>query len=189
MTFEADIQRCLKTLGEGGVILYPTDTIWGLGSDATQAAAVEKIFSIKQRAEAKSLIVLVCDEDMLNRFVRNIPALAWDLMELSEKPVTIIYDQPKGLAKNVLAEDGSAGIRLVRDEFCKRLIQKFRKPIVSTSANLSGEPSPGSFYDIGPEIKSKADYVVKWKQDDLAKNQPSSVIKLKANGEIKIIRK
>ncbi len=189
MNFDPDIQKCLEVLRTGGILLYPTDTIWGIGCDATNEKAVENIFAIKQRQESKSLILLVSDDGMLNRFVKNIPEVAWDLMEVSDSPITIIYDGGRGLAKNVFAEDGSIGVRKTNDEFCQRLIHKFGKPIVSTSANISGEPAPQNFSEIKEEIKQSVDYVVNWRQNELGNSKPSSIIKLKENGEIKIIRK
>lgn len=199
MTLETEIQSALTALREGKTLLYPTDTIWGLGCDATNEKAVERIFSIKQRSEAKSLICLVSDVSMLNRFVKDIPEIAWDLMEANDseedgepgKPLTIIYDFPRGLAKNVLAEDGSVGIRMVtreRSEFCHRLIHKFGRPIVSTSANISGEASPRDFSEISDAIISGVDHVVRLISHVPHLTSPSSIIKLKANGEFKIIR-
>ena len=189
MNFDDDIQKCLETLRAGGTILYPTDTVWGIGCDAANEKAVEKIYAIKKREESKSLIVLVSDEGMLNRFVKEVPAQAWDLIEVSDTPITIIYDSGRGFAKNVSADDGSIAVRLVKDEFCQRLIHKFGKPIVSTSANISGDPAPKNFDEISEEVKSKVDYVVNWRQDEWQNTKPSSIIKLKENGEIKIIRK
>jgi L-threonylcarbamoyladenylate synthase len=196
---EQEIQNALKILREGGTILYPTDTIWGIGCDATNEKAVEKVFTIKQRTESKSLICLVSDDGMLNRFVKEVPEMAWDIMDANNaeeddepaKPITIIYDAARGLAKNVLAEDGSIGIRLVKREvhdFCHRLIHKFGRPIVSTSANISGEPAPQDFSDISQEIISKVDYVVQLQTPNSRHQTASSIIKLKANGEFKIIR-
>ena len=184
-----EINKALSILRNGGTILYPTDTIWGIGCDATNEKAVEKVYGIKQRQESKSLIVLASDEGMLNRFIKDVPALAWDLMEVSDTPLTIIYDAPRGLAKNVVAEDGSVGVRLVKDDFCQQLIHKFGKPIVSTSANISGTPAPQCFDEISEEIKSKVDYIVNWRQDDISKTKASSIIKLKSNGEFTIVRK
>ena len=189
MNRDNDIKQCLDILRSGGTILYPTDTIWGIGCDATNPEAVERIYRIKKRETSKSLIVLVSDEAMLNRFVKDVPALAWDLNEMSEKPITIIYDQPRNIAANVLAEDGSCGIRIVRDEFCMSLIRKFGKPIVSTSANLSGTISPANFDGISEEIRQSVDYTVQWRQDDLSASPPSSIIRLHSNGEFTLIRK
>ena len=190
MNFDIDIHECLGALKKGGVILYPTDTVWGLGCDATNAEAIAKIFDIKQRVESKSLIILVADEMQLNRFIPDVPGAAWDLIEASEKPITIIYDKASpSIAKNSLADDGSIGVRIVKDEFCQKLIRKFGKPLVSTSANISGQPTPVLFDDIAENIINKVDYVVKWRQDDYTQNQPSTVIKLSNNGVFKIIRK
>lgn len=199
MSLETEIQNALQALRDGKTILYPTDTIWGLGCDATNEQAVEKIFSIKQRAESKSLICLVSDIGMLNRYVKDVPEMAWELMEANEseeddepgKPITIIYDSPRGLAKNVLANDGSVGIRMVtreRNEFCHRLIHKFGKPIVSTSANISGENAPHDLSEISADIKSKVDHIVNWQQNTGTFNQPSAIIKLRSNGEFQIVR-
>ena len=199
---EQEIQNALKILRDGGTILYPTDTIWGIGCDATNEKAVEKIFTIKKRAESKSLIVLVSDDGMLNRFVKNVPEIAWNLLDANNaegnyeggKPITIIYDGARGLAKNVLADDGSIGIRMVTphhqggSDFCHRLVYKFGKPIVSTSANISGMPSPRNFSSIADEVRKSVDYVVNWKQNENNNAQPSSILKLKTNGEFKIIR-
>jgi L-threonylcarbamoyladenylate synthase len=146
MDFEEDLRSALKVLKEGGVILYPTDTVWGLGCDATNNIAVEKIFSIKKRAESKSLIILVDSESMLERYVKEIPEAADQIIEVSDTPVTIIYPEGKNLAEGVCSEDGSVGIRICNDEFCNELISRFRKPVVSTSANISGKPTP-SFFD------------------------------------------
>lgn len=188
-TMENDIQKCLEVLRKGGIILYPTDTIWGIGCDAKNEKAVQRIYEIKKRIDSKSLIILVDHENQLNKYVRDVPAVAWDLIELSEKPLTIIYDDGGSLAPNVLAEDGSVAIRVCKDEFCKKLIYKFGKPIVSTSANISGEPSPNNFSEISSEIKIAVDYIVTWRQHENKKSQPSKIVKLKNNGEIKIIRK
>jgi len=189
MIFDTDIQKCLEALRSGGTILYPTDTIWGIGCDATNEKAVEKVFQIKQREESKSLIVLTSDDGMLNRFVKDVSELAWDLIEASDTPITIIYDAGRGLAKNVLADDGSIGVRMVRDEFCRKLIYKFGKPIVSTSANISGTEAPQNYNEISSEIISRMDYVVNWRQDETTNAKASSIIKLKSNGEFQIIRK
>ena len=186
---EHEIRKVIEVLRKGETILYPTDTVWGIGCDATNEKAVEKVFQIKSREAGKSLIVLVSDIGMLNRFVKEVPAIAWDLIDTSDTPLTIIYDSARGLAKNVLAEDGSIGVRMVKDDFCQRMIHKFGKPVVSTSANLSGEPTPQNFDEISDTIKSQADHVVDWRQDDLHKAKPSSIIKLKGNGEFQIIRK
>ena len=183
-----DIEKALEVLKSGGVILYPTDTIWGLGCDATNKDAVEKIYKIKQRSDTKSLLVLLDNEGKLPSYVQEIPDVAWDLIELSEKPLTIIYSDAKNLASNLIADDGSVGIRIPKDQFCQRLIQRFKKPIVSTSANISGEKAPGNFTQISSEIIDSVDYVVEWRQDDYTIAQASSIIRLGSNYEIKILR-
>jgi len=189
MNFNADIEKCLAFLRAGKIILYPTDTIWGIGCDATNEKAVERVFEVKNRKESKNMIVLVSDEGMLNRFVKDIPAQAWDLIEVSDTPITIIYEAGRGFARNILSEEGSVGVRLVRDEFCQQLIHKFGKPITSTSANISGAGAPKKFSEISSEIISQIDYVVNWRQDEITNTKASSIIKLKANGEFQIIRK
>jgi L-threonylcarbamoyladenylate synthase len=189
MTFEEDIRNCVKVLREGGVILYPTDTIWGLGCDATNQAAVEKIYRIKDRHESKSLIVLVNSNTMLERYIRDMPDTAAQIIDVTDTPITIIYPACRNLASAVLAEDGSAGLRITNDDFCSELITRFRKPVVSTSANKSGVPSPSFFDEISEEIISSADYVVRYRQEDRQKRSASPVIKVEVNGVIKIIRK
>ena len=186
---EAELKNALAVLHKGGTILYPTDTVWGLGCDARSKDAVNKIFKIKQRAEYKSMVVLVCDEKMLNRYVKEVPAVAWDLIEAAEEPITIIYPEGRGLAQNIIAADDSVGIRIVKDDFCRDLIHKFGKPIVSTSANISGEKAPASFSDISNEIINKVDYIVNWRQNETNNIKPSTIIKVGMNGEIKIFRK
>ena len=196
-TMEQEIRNALEILRNGGTILCPTDTIWGIGCDATNEKAVEKVFQIKKREESKSMIALVCDEGMLNRFVKDVPGQAWDLIEVSDPeknngsgtPITIIYDAGREFAKNVFAEDGSIGVRIVKDDFCRKLIYKFGKPIISTSANISGTNAPKNFSEISSEIISQVDYVVNWRQDETTNAKVSSIIKLKANGEFSIIRK
>ena len=184
-----DLIKALEVLEEGGIILYPTDTIWGIGCDATNEKAVERIYQIKQRRNQKSMLVLLDNPNKISYYINEIPDIAWDLIELSDKPLTIIYSGAKNLASNIIAQDDSVGIRISNDTFNQKLIQKFRKPIVSTSANISGESSPLNFAEISHEIIESVDYVVQWRQDDFSKAQPSSVIKLKLNGEIQIIRK
>lgn len=189
MNFGDDIKNSIECLRKGGVILYPTDTIWGLGCDATDNAAVEKIFAIKSRNATKSLLILVDSESMLERYVREVPEIAWELIEVSDSPLTIIYPAGKNLADGVCSDDGSIGIRVCRDEFCNSMISSFRKPVVSTSANISGMPSPGNFLEIDEAVKNAADYVVKYRQDDKTKHPASPVIRLGPDGSIKIIRK
>jgi len=183
-----DIEKALEVLRNGGVILYPTDTIWGLGCDATNPDAVQKIYEIKQRSDQKSLLVLLDNQGKIPSYVQEIPDVAWDLMDLSEKPLSIIYSDAKNLASNLIAEDGSIGIRIPNDDFCQKLIQRLKKPLVSSSANISGESAPQNFDEISPKIIEAVDYVVEWRQDDYTKAQASSIVKLKTNGEIIIIR-
>jgi len=189
MDYSEDLKIALNILREGGVILYPTDTIWGLGCDATNQDAVEKIYKIKKRRESKSLIILVNGFVMLERYVKNIPGVAGEILDVSDKPMTIIYPEGKNLAPGVCNEDGSVGIRICNDDFCNELITRFRKPVISTSANYSEALSPSYFSEIEDEIIRSADYVVKYRQTDINKNTPSSIIKVDDNGVIKIIRK
>lgn len=189
MIFSEDIDESLKVLRLGGVILYPTDTIWGLGCDPTNPLAIKKIFSIKSRVPDKSLLILVDGEQMLQRYVNDLPEIAWELTGVSDDPITIIYPEAKNLAPGVCSDDGSVGIRICRDEFCQELIKRFRKPIVSTSANISGKPSPENFSQIDRAVIDAVDYVVKHRQDDRRKCSSSPVIKLDSDGTIKIIRK
>lgn len=188
-TMEEEIKNALEVLRKGGTILYPTDTVWGIGCDARNREAVAKVYKIKQRAEYKSMVTLVCDHTMLNRYVKEVPEVAWDLLEAADTPLTIIYPGARMLAENVIAADGSVGIRVVKDEFCKNLIHKFGKPIVSTSANISGESSPGSFSEIKLDILNNVDYIVNLRQKENTGTQSSTIIKVAMNGEFKIIRK
>ena len=187
--FRDDIKKCLEVLNNGGVILYPTDTIWGLGCDATNQEAVKKIFDIKKRAESKSMLVLMDNINLLERYVDKAPEVAYDLIELTEKPLTIIYSGAKNLASGLIAQDGSVGIRFTSEPFTSQLIQRFRKPIVSTSANISGMRSPANFDEIDEEIINDVDYTVTYRQTDKTSASPSSIIKLGETGEVKIIRK
>jgi L-threonylcarbamoyladenylate synthase len=186
--FEEDLKNCLKVLKEGGIILYPTDTIWGLGCDATNESAVDKIFKIKERAENKSMIILVDGTDMAERYVKDIPEIAYELINASDSPLTLVYSEGKNLAPGLLNSDGSIGIRICQDEFCRELIRRFRKPVVSTSANLSGSASPSHFGEMDNNIKTASDYVVMHRQNDRRKSRPSPVIKIDKNGVFKIIR-
>ena len=183
------IYKALEILKKGGIILYPTDTIWGIGCDATNAEAVKRVYEIKQRKDSKSMLVLLDNPSYLSFYINEIPDIAYELIDVTDKPLTIIYPGAKNLALNLLASDGSIGIRIPNDDFCKQLISRFKKPIVSTSANISGQPSPVIFSEISQEIIDAVDYVVEWRQDDYAKSQPSSIIKLGKKGEIEIIRK
>ena len=182
------LNAALKVIKSGGVILYPTDTIWGIGCDATNPEAVAKIYEIKQREDSKSMLVLIDKAGRIPSYVSEMPDLAWDLIELADKPLTIIYPKAKNLAKNLIAPDGSIGIRVVKHEFCDKLIGRFGKPIVSTSANISGKSSPKSFYEIDQEIKDKVDYIVSEKFDYPISDKPSGIIMLGINGEVKVIR-
>jgi len=188
MNFEDDIKNSMITLKNGGIILYPTDTLWGLGCDATSHSAVEKIFKIKSRAENKNLIILVNGETMLERYVKEIPEIVYEITGASDSPITIIYPEGKNLAPGVCSEDGSVAVRICSDAFCNELITRYRKPIISTSANISGKPSPESYSEIDEEIINSADYVVKYRQDDQRKYSPSPVIKIDRNGVFKILR-
>ncbi len=188
MEFTEDIKEACRILNEGGVILYPTDTIWGIGCDATNPDAVLKVYNIKKRIDSKALIILVDTSVKVDFYVSDVPEVAWDLIDLAEKPLTIIYDGARNMAPNLLAEDGSVGIRVTSEQFSRQLCQRFRKAIVSTSANISGQPSPANFNEISEEIKSAVDYIVKYKQDDHSPAKPSSIIKLGKGGVIKVIR-
>lgn len=173
---------------EGGVILYPTDTIWGIGCDATNEDAVRRVYEIKQRQDSKAMLVLVDSSVKVDFYVRDVPEVAWDLIDLADKPLTIIYSGARNLAANLLAEDGSVGIRVTNEDFSKRLCQQFRKAIVSTSANISGQPSPKNFSEISEEVKSAVDYIVGYRHEEMSNPKPSSIIKLDKGGVIKIIR-
>ncbi len=186
---KTEINNALKVLQEGGIILYPTDTIWGLGCDATNEKAVDRLCKIKKRADDKSMIVLIDTENRLYQYVDNVPEIAWDLIEVSDTPLTIIYPSAKNLAKNVVAKDNSIGIRVTKNPFCQQLIRRFKKPIVSSSANVTNQKSPANFSEIDAIIKKNVDYIVDLKQNDLTKNQPSSIIKLGIDNQIQIIRK
>ena len=186
--FGDDIRNALKTLRAGGVILYPTDTIWGLGCDATNSEAVKKIYSIKQRAVNKSLIILVNSPAMLTRYVDNPPEVALQMAELTESPLTIVYDRGQSLAEGVASADGSVGVRICAEPFCDELITALRKPLVSTSANISGSDAPALFDEISEELKTSVDYVCLWRQDDRSRAKASSVIRVSGNGVVKILR-
>jgi L-threonylcarbamoyladenylate synthase len=185
---EKDIALCLKTLKSGGLILYPTDTVWGIGCDATNAEAVEKVYKLKNRSDEKAMIVLVADEKDILDHVAAPDLQVFDYLNQTLKPTTVIYDDAIGFADNLTGNDGSIAIRICHETFCRQLIKRFRKPIVSTSANISGQPVAGTFEDISDEIKTGVDYVVKYRQDDKTAAAPSSVIKWNKNGMIEIIR-
>ncbi|TRX71023.1 L-threonylcarbamoyladenylate synthase [Carboxylicivirga sp. M1479] len=183
-----DLKQALEILRQGGIILYPTDTIWGVGCDATNADAVKRIYELKQRADSKSMLVLLDNTAKLGGYVNDIPEVAYDMAELTTKPLTIIYDDAKNLAANLLAEDGSVGIRITEEDFSKQLCARFKKPIVSTSANISGEPSPQKFDEVSEAIKEGVDYVVGYRQEETKNPAPSSIIKLSKDGQVTIIR-
>ncbi len=183
-----DIKKAIDVLNSGGVILYPTDTIWGLGCDATNKDAVEKIFKIKKRSESKSMLILLNNIGSVYSYVEQVPEIAFDIIELSDKPVTVIFPGAKNLADNLIAKDGSIGIRIPRENFTEQLLQKFRKPIVSTSANIADTETPLNFVQISEEIKNNVDYIVEYKQNDLSSGKSSSIIKIGLNNEVKVIR-
>ena len=189
MTVKEDIKRAVEVMRKGGVILYPTDTVWGIGCDATNAEAVQKVYEIKRRDDSKALICLVDSDARLQRYVRDVPNVAWDLMELATKPTTVILDNAVNLAPNLIAEDGSIAMRITREEFSKELCFRMQKPIVSTSANISGEPAAQNYCDISEEILNAVDYVCQSRRQEHKPHTPSSIIKLAENGEVTIIRK
>lgn len=186
--FETDIDRCLEVLQSGGLILYPTDTIWGIGCDATNAAAVSRIYRLKQREESKSLIVLMADERDILKYTSQPDLQIFDYLQTVQKPTTVIYEGPIGLADNLVAADHTVGIRLVNEPFCRHLIKRFRRPIVSTSANISGHPSPAFFADIEAAVVQGVDYVVQYRQDDREPKQPSAILKWNKDGTVTTIR-
>ena len=183
-----DIKKAIKVLREGGIILYPTDTIWGIGCDASNKEAVERVYKIKQRSDSKSMLVLVSRPEMIQFYVEELSDTAYDLFDLTTEPLTVILDGAKNLAENLIAEDGSIGFRVTNEEFSQKLIQQFKMPIVSTSANISGKNAPAIFDEISEEIISAVDYVVEYRQDDIKKSQASKIIKLGKSGEFKVIR-
>lgn len=186
--FNTDINNALECLKKGGIILYPTDTIWGIGCDATNEDAVKRIYELKQRCDSKSMLVLVNREGMIQQYINEVPDIAWDLLDVSDKPLTIIYPDAKNLAPSLLAEDKSVGIRITTESFTYKLIERLKKPLVSTSANFSGRPSPTIFDEIDEEIKEAVDYVVNFRQDDLEQKEPSGIIKIGKSSEVTVIR-
>lgn len=184
-----EVNKALAVLKDGGVILYPTDTVWGLGCDATNEEAVAKVNELKGRAADKSLIILLDNENKLQSYVSDIPEVAYELIEYAENPMTIVFSNAKNLAKNAINADGSIGIRVVKHEFCEQLLQRFRKPIVSTSANISGEPTPRFFEEISEEIKNGVDLIVDFDQENRSIKKPSTIIKLGPSGQFEFIRK
>ena len=185
---QEEINKVLTVLENGGIILYPTDTIWGIGCDAKNEAAIHRIYEIKKRIHSKSLIILLDDYRKLNRFVREVPEVVWDILDYATKPTTVIYPEAINLPKNIVANDGSIAIRITKNDFCRKLIQRFKNPIVSTSANIAGSEAPKDFKDIAPEILKAVDHVVNL--DAFEKNnEPSTIIKIGLKGELNIIRK
>ncbi len=189
MDRKQDIQKAVETLRQGGIIIYPTDTVWGIGCDATNAEAVKKVYEMKQRDDSKAMICLVDSDARLQRYVRNVPNVAWDIMDLATKPITVILDNAVNLAPNLLAEDGSIALRITHEEFSKELCYRFQKPIVSTSVNISGEPAAQNFCDISEELLAQADYVCWSRRQEKKPHTPSSIIRLTENGEVSIIRR
>jgi L-threonylcarbamoyladenylate synthase len=184
-----DIKKAIEVLKSGGIILYPTDTVWGIGCDATNEEAVKKIYELKQRDDSKSMLILLDNPSKLQTYVQDVADIAWDLIDLTDKPLTIIFDGAKNLATNLIAEDGSIGIRVTSELFSRELCKQFRKPIVSTSANISGEPTPKLFSNISDSIINGVDYVVNYRRKENKAGEPSGILKLSKDGTIKIIRK
>jgi len=183
-----EVHNAYEVIAKGGIILYPTDTVWGIGCDATNEEAVKKIYALKQREETKSMIVLMNGDRMLHSVFHSIPEVAWQILDLSEKPTTLILDQPKNVAKNIIASDNTLGMRLVKEPFCFKLMERMKRPLVSTSANISGEPTPQSFKEISPAIMNGVDYVVQL-QHDKVNGKPSTIIKLTQDAQVTVIRK
>lgn len=188
MDINSEVHKAFEVIQNGGIILYPTDTVWGIGCDATNAEAVKKIYALKQREESKSMIVLMNGEKMMYNVFKDIPETAWQILDLSEKPTTLILDNPRNVAANIIAEDKTLGIRLVKEPFCYKLMERMKKPLVSTSANISGEPTPKSFKEISTEIIKGVDYVVNLHHEKIC-DKPSTIIKLSLDNQVKIIRK
>lgn len=189
MKLEDDIKKAVEVMRKGGVILYPTDTVWGIGCDATNAEAVARVYEIKHREDSKAMICLVDYDNRLQRYVRNVPDVAWQLFDCAEDPTTIILDGAINLAPNLIAEDGSIAMRITREEFSKQLCYRFQKPIVSTSANISGEPTAQNYCDISQEIIDAVDYVCWTRRQEHKPHKPSSIIRLREDGQVEIIRK
>jgi len=184
----SEIHNAIEIIQNGGIILYPTDTVWGIGCDATNPDAVTKIYKLKQRVETQSMICLMNGEKMMYNVFKNIPAVAWEILDLSEKPTTLILDNPRNVAPNLIATDNTLGIRIVKEPFCFKLMERMKKPLVSTSANISGQSTPKSFKEISPEIINGVDYVVNLQRDKIC-DKPSTIIKLTNDCQVKIIRK
>ncbi|MDE6793130.1 MAG: threonylcarbamoyl-AMP synthase [Muribaculaceae bacterium] len=188
MTFQEDIKEAVKVLKEGGIILYPTDTVWGIGCDATNPEAVAKIYKLKEREESKSMLVLVEGEAALERVVEDVPEVAWQLIEAAVNPLTIIYDKGRGVAPNLLAGDGSLGVRITKEDYSAELCRRLRRPLVSTSANISGKKAPSIYSEIPPEIIAGVDYVAHFRREETSAPSPSNIIKIGEGGLVKVIR-
>ncbi len=188
MDINTEVHNAYEVIKNGGIILYPTDTVWGIGCDATNEEAVKKIYALKQREETKSMIVLLNGERMMYNVFKDIPEVAWQILDLSERPTTLILDKPRNVAKNIIAEDNTLGVRIVTEPFCFKLMERMKKPLVSTSANISGMFTPKTFKEISPEIIKGVDYVVNLQHDKVCKN-PSTIIKLGLDSQVKVIRK
>lgn len=187
-TFDGDVENAMAVLKSGGLILYPTDTIWGLGCDATNEAAVQKIYTVKNRPDSKSLIILLADSRDLLHYVASPDPGVFDFIEKQERPTTIVFENAIGLPDNLVATDGSIAIRIVRDTFCRHVLKRLRKPLVSTSANVSGLPSPQTFAAIPREIKDRVDYIVQWRQQETTPAQPSQLVKWNKDGTVTVLR-
>lgn len=185
---ESDLKEAVRIMKEGGIILYPTDTVWGIGCDARNEEAVRRIYGLKQREDSKSMLVLVGSEGMLQRTVKDVPEIAWQLIDVAVNPLTIIYDFPTGVAENLKAEDGSLGVRITSEKFSRTLCERLKGPIVSTSANVSGKPTPRTFAEISSEIKNGVDYVCRFRQKEKAGAKPSNIIKVTRGNVVKVIR-
>ena len=185
---QEEIHNAFEVIKNGGIILYPTDTVWGIGCDATNPEAVAKIYKLKQRAETQSMICLMNGEKMMYNVFKDIPEVAWQILDLSEKPTTLILDKPRNVAPNIIAPDNTLGIRIVKEPFCFKLLERMKKPLVSTSANISGQPTPASFKEINPEIIKGVDYVVNL-QHEKTSGKPSTIIKLTLDSQVKVLRK
>ncbi len=184
-----EVAKAFKVIQDGGIILYPTDTIWGIGCDATNTGAVKKIYQLKKRDEAKSMIILLDADHQMERYVQEVPAIAYDLIEFAENPLTLVMPGAKGISPALIAADGSIGMRVTRHEFCKQLIQRIRRPLVSTSANISGQASPKAFADVDEEIITGVDYVINLEQHILEAKNPSTIMRLNPNGRFEFIRR
>ena len=188
MDINTEVHNAFEVIQKGGIILYPTDTVWGIGCDASNEEAVKKIYDLKQRMETKSMIVLLNGDKMMYNVFKEVPETAWQILDLSEKPTTLILDNPRNVAKNIIAEDNTLGVRVVKEPFCYKLMERMKRPLVSTSANISGMPTPKSFKDIAPEIIKGVDYVVNLHREKIC-DKPSTIIKLSLDNQVKIIRK